>query len=70
MRNETTCSTILNIPTALALVCVLYLILMHIQFVDLHYPHVLFNVYYLPLFIVITCTAFHSQALYIGLNIS
>lgn len=37
MRNETTRSAILNSPTPLALVCVLFLILMHIQRVDLHY---------------------------------
>lgn len=37
MRNETTRSAILSSPTPLALVCVLFLILMHIQWLDLHY---------------------------------
>lgn len=36
MRNATTRSAILNFPTPLALVCVLFLILMHIQWLDLH----------------------------------
>lgn len=37
MRNETTRSAILSPPTPLALVCVLFSILMHIQWIDLHY---------------------------------
>lgn len=68
MRNATSRSAILNSPTPLALVCVLFLILMHIQWIDLHYVLIaqcLFDMLFFACTQMLShCLAYYSDGMY------